>query len=242
MLVDPLITLFVAGIGYLSGSISGARLIKALFAPQQDILETRVAIPDSEEELRMAAVNATTISIHLGRRFGCLTSVIDMLKAAIPTLVFKAAYPDTPYFLLAAALSIVGHNWPLYHRFRGGRGLSTIYGAFIVIDPIGAFATAFAGLLFGLFVMREFLVAFLAGLWLMVPWFWFRTHDRAHLVYGLAVNLLFFLAAIPDIVQMIQLKRKGVDSDLSLAMDLTPMGRSMKKITTRFRLIKEKKQ
>lgn len=240
--MDPLITVLAASIGYLSGSISGARLIKALFAPQQDITETRVAIPGSEEELRMAAINATTVSIHLGRRFGCLTSVIDMLKAAIPTLVLKAAYADMSYFLLAAAMSIVGHNWPLYHRFRGGRGLSTIYGAFIVIDPVGAFATAFTGLLFGLFVIREFLVSFLAGLWLMVPWFWFRTHDLAHLVYGLVVNLLFLLAVLPDMVQIIQLRRKGVDSDLSLAMDLTPMGRSMKKITTQFGLIKEKKQ
>jgi len=51
-----------------------------------------------------------------------ITVVLDMLKITIPTLVFKHVYPDTPYFLITAATGMIGHVWPLYHGFKGGRG------------------------------------------------------------------------------------------------------------------------
>ena len=68
---------------------------------------------------------------------------------ALPTLLFRLWQPDVPYYLVAAAAGLVGHDWPLYHRFKGGRGLSAIYGALLVIDWPGLFITSLLGLTTG---------------------------------------------------------------------------------------------
>jgi hypothetical protein len=107
------------------------------------------------------------------------------------------------------------------------------------IDWIGVFATSLTGMIFGLVVFRDVLVAYMAGLWFIVPWLWFRTHDRYHLAYGIAVNVIFLLAIIPELRQYLKLSREGKAVDLSEAMQLTGMGRGIYKMGRRFSLLDE---
>lgn len=231
---------FVAAlVGYLSGSISWARLVSRIFAPEKDITRTEIDVAGGGEKLIMSSVSATTVSMHIGPRLGFVTVVADMLKIVIPTLYFKRLWPDASYFLVAATTAMVGHVWPLYHRFKGGRGLSAVYGGMFVIDWIGVFATSVGGLLLGLFVFRDFLVAYMGGLWLIIPWLWFRTRDVPHLLYGVAVNVIFLLAMIPEIRQYIEYSRQGKAADLSEAMQLTGMGRGIYKMGKRLGVLDE---
>jgi len=240
--MDPLIALLATIVGYLCGSISFARLVTRIVAPDTNVTQTEVEVGDSEEKITMGAVSATAVSMHIGPRFGFITVVLDMLKTALPALVFKRVYPDTPYFLITATAGMVGHIWPLYHRFRGGRGLSTVYGGMFAIDWIGVFATSLGGMFLGIFVLRDVLVAYMGGLWLTIPWLWFRTHDLAHLAYALAVNVIFGLAMIPEIRQYIKFKREGKEVDISHTMQYTGMGRGIYKMARRFGALKDQPQ
>jgi glycerol-3-phosphate acyltransferase PlsY len=237
--MDPLKALLAAATGYLVGSISFARLVARIAAPDKDISRTEFRSPDGEDTVVSHIVSATTISIHVGPRFGFITVVLDMLKIAIPTLVLKHAYPDTPYFLITAATGMIGHVWPLYHGFKGGRGLAAVYGGMFAIDWIGAFATSIGGMLLGLLVLRDMLAAYMGGLWLVIPWLWFRTHDLNHLLYGIAVNLIALLAETPELRQYLKFKREGKTADLSKLMQLTGMGRGIHKMAKRLGVLKD---
>ena len=114
--MNPLVALLAGVIGYLLGSLSSARLIGNLAIPEEDISKTEIDVPGSEQKLVMSAVSATSISMRAGPQFGCLTSILDMIKVAVPCLAFKVWFPGVPYFLIVAALGVVGHNWPLYYR------------------------------------------------------------------------------------------------------------------------------
>jgi hypothetical protein len=94
-------------------------------------------------------------------------------------------------------------------------------------------------MLLGLFVLRDMLAAYLGGLWLLIPWLWFRTHDVAYLAYAIAVNLIFILAMLPEMKQYIRLRREGVGDELSEVMQLTGMGRGIYKMAKRFGVIDE---
>ena len=236
--MDPLLALFAAAVGYLCGAISFARLVSKIVAPQKDITSTEIGIASTEEKVIMSAVSATTVSVHLGSKFGFMTVVLDMLKIAIPTLVFKHRYAES-YFLISAAAGMVGHIWPVYHGFQGGRGLSAVYGGMFAIDLIGVFATSIGGMLLGLVVIRDVLVAYVGGLWLLIPWLWFRTHDVAHVIYAVAVNIIFLLAMIPEMKQYLRLRREGKGDDLAEVMQLTGMGRGIYKMAKRFGVIKD---
>ena len=235
------ISLLAAAVGYLFGSISFARVINRLVAPEEKITGMELDT-GSMETFRVETVSGTSLSMKLGAKYGGITAILDILKVAIPTLVFKLALREAPYFLLTAATGLVGHNWPLYYRFKGGRGLSAIYGGFLVIDWIGSLVTSFAGMFLGLVVLRNVFVSYLAGLWLMIPWLWFRTRDLAHLAYVIFCNIIFVVAMIPEIRTMRDRKRRGVQGDFAGAMEATPMARSIRKIANRFGLLQEDPQ
>ena len=124
----------VALLGYLLGSISWARIIAGRVKPEADISRIEEPVPNSEAVFVTDSVSATAVRVHVGTRYGCLTAVLDMLKVALPTLLLRRWQPDKPYHLISALAGAIGHDWPLYYRFKGGRGESVIYGALLVIE------------------------------------------------------------------------------------------------------------
>jgi glycerol-3-phosphate acyltransferase PlsY len=230
--------LLCASIGYFAGSISFARLVVRLVAPGQEITGMDLGGAEAEETIRVEAVSGTAVSLKLGAKWGGITALLDILKVALPTLALRFAFPESPYHLLTATTGLIGHNWPIYYRFRGGRGLSPIYGGFLAVDWLGTLVTSTVGMLVGLALLKNVLISYMAGLWLMIPWLWFRTHDAAHVAYIVSVNVIFALAMIPDIAGMIDRKRRGIEMDFAQAMELTPMGRGIGKMANRLGLMR----
>jgi glycerol-3-phosphate acyltransferase PlsY len=235
--MNPLLAFAAAFAGYLLGSFSAARLVGKIAIPRQDITKTEFAVPGTDEKMVMSAVSATSISLRAGPRLGCLTTILDMLKVTLPTLAFRLLYPNAPYFLIAALMGMVGHNWPIYHGFKGGRGFSAVFGGMWVIDWIAIFATSLGGMLFGLLIFRDVLIAYMAGMWLMIPWLWFRFHDLSYLAYAVAINVIFAIAMLPELELYFKLKREG-KIDLVSSLQTTEMGR-VAKMAKRLGLIKD---
>ena len=236
--MDLLIALLAALVGYLLGSISFARIIMRFGAPGEELTGMELDMGGSET-LQVGTVGGTAISVKLGAKYGMITALVDILKAVVPTLAFKLLYPEMPYYLFAATMALVGHNWPLYHRFKGGRGMSPMYGGFLVVDWIGTLVTAVVGMFLGLAVFRSVLLSWLLGPWLMIPWLLFRTMDPWQVAYAVAVNLLFVLAMIPEFRTIRDRKRRGVEGDMMGALEATPMGRGVSKMAERLGLLKD---
>jgi glycerol-3-phosphate acyltransferase PlsY len=110
--------IIAAAAGYFIGSISMARLIVRIFAPGKDITRTEVELEGSDKAFDMGIVSATTVSIHLGSKYGFITMLLDMVKIIVPVLTIKYIYPAHPYFLITAVAGMVGHIWPDIFVFR----------------------------------------------------------------------------------------------------------------------------
>lgn len=228
--MNPFIALVAALAGYLLGSISFARVIVRLVAPGQELTGIEMDIPGVPEHIHVDAISGTAVATTLGGKWGGATALLDILKAVIPTLVFRLLYPDQTYHLVAATMALVGHNWPVYHQFKGGRGLSPMLGGFLVVDWLGTLATNLIALVLGL-ALKSVLLAYLGGTWIMIPWLWIRTRgDPAYVVYAFAVNVIMALAMIPDIRGIVDRKRRGIVGSFATSMDATPMGRGIKKM------------
>lgn len=238
MAIDTLVLAVL--VGYILGSISFTRVISRMVDPNFNPEEVDLPVIGSDETYRMGSMGATTASIKLGGKVGCAIGWLDIIKVTLPTLIFRLLYPDHPYFLLVATMGVVGHNWPIFYRFKGGRGISAIYGGMFVIDWVGALACAMGGLALGLFIVKDVIVAYISGAWLLIPWLWFRTHDPAHLGYALVVNILFMISMIPDIRAHLQTRKGGTD-EMKQIMTMMPMGRGMLKMMDFFHLKKEDK-
>lgn len=96
-------------------------------------------------------IGATNVARNLGKKLGALVLVLDALKAAIPTGVAKLLVSrgelSLEFLALVAIAGIAGHCYPVWLKFRGGKGVATSLGVFLVIDP------ALAGIGLGIFAV-----------------------------------------------------------------------------------------
>lgn len=194
--------------GYLIGSISFARIVVQLVAPGLDISHTRVVMPDNGEVLESDAVSPMVVRLHLGSRYGCLTGLLDIAKVVLPALALKLWFPDTYLYILFAAAAAVGHNWPIYYRFQGGRGQSPITGGFLVMAPVGAVVCTLISVLFGI-LTRDRILSGILMMVLMAPWVLFTTFDWVLVTYTVAMAALFIGSMMPELRQYARLKRAG---------------------------------
>ena len=218
--------------GYLIGSLSFARIVTALAGYGRGFTENAEArIEGTDNALRLDTVSATSVSLKAGPRLGFLTYVLDVLKVFVPVFVLSRLFPDQPYYLITAAAGVVGHVWPLYHGFKGGGGISAIYGGVFVIDWPGVFVAALGGMVLGLFVLRDFYLIYYAGLALLIPWLWFRTGSVAVLVYAVVVNVLFLIASYSAAKRLYALRRTDPAwNDPTRAWQFSAMGRGILKV------------
>ncbi|HYO44223.1 MAG TPA: glycerol-3-phosphate acyltransferase [Candidatus Limnocylindrales bacterium] len=197
--MDPVLALVAAAAGYLLGSISFARVVARLVDRTVDVTFIVTEVGDGVT-FTSDAVSATSVRMKLGKRYGLLVAFLDMAKVAIPVLVLRLLYPGEPYLYLAAAAGVAGHNWPVYHRFKGGRGESAIMGALLVIDPIGLVLMLTLGMVIG-FLAGNILVLEWTGFILMVPWLWLTTGDPAAVAFMASVLAMWAIAMLPELRQ-----------------------------------------
>ncbi len=93
-------------------------------------------------------IGATNVARVLGKGLGLTVLLLDCLKGALPTLVLPwlladAGVPSLHLAVLAGTAAILGHMFPCWLKFRGGKGVATALGVALALGPI-ATAVAFA--------------------------------------------------------------------------------------------------
>ncbi|MBR2312869.1 MAG: glycerol-3-phosphate acyltransferase [Clostridia bacterium] len=103
------------------------------------------------------ASNATVV---LGKWVGIFSGVFDILKATGVMLLFPLIFGNIPYLAECAGVAcIVGHIFPIFMNFKGGKGLACFGGLVLAIDPR----------LFGLILAAEILLLLLVDYICIVP-------------------------------------------------------------------------
>ena len=88
---------------------------------------------------------ATNVSRRAGKAAGVLTLLLDAAKGCVAVVVAKAVSGDDWVIAAAAIAALVGHIFPVWLSFRGGKGVATGVGIFLVLAPI---AVLCAGVVF----------------------------------------------------------------------------------------------
>ncbi len=89
-------------------------------------------------------IGATNVARSIGKPWGLLVLLLDALKGLLPTALFplaalEASDPRLTHLRVFCGLAaIVGHMFPCWLRFRGGKGVATALGVVIVLSPIAS--------------------------------------------------------------------------------------------------------
>jgi glycerol-3-phosphate acyltransferase PlsY len=120
----PIELLLAFAIGYLLGSIPFGLLL------------TRLAGKGDIRAVGSGNIGATNVLRAGGKGLAAATLILDALKATAAVLIARALWPGSESF--AASGALIGHLYPVWLRFKGGKGLATYFGLLIPLFPIGA--------------------------------------------------------------------------------------------------------
>ena len=114
--------------GYLLGSIPFGLLL------------TRFSGRGDLREIGSGNIGATNVLRTGAKGLAALTLLLDAAKGAAAVLIAQALWPDGTFH--AAAGALIGHLYPVWLRFRGGKGVATLLGIIAPILPVAAIAYA----------------------------------------------------------------------------------------------------
>jgi glycerol-3-phosphate acyltransferase PlsY len=109
------------------------------------VILTRLAGSGDIRQTGSGNIGATNVYRVAGRKLGILTLVGDALKGLLPVLglVLAGAWTQEQ-IALAAAVTFLGHLYPVYLGFKGGKGVATALGIFLVFSPLAVLIAALA--------------------------------------------------------------------------------------------------
>lgn len=112
------------GVAYLLGSISFAVLLVRLRTGRDIRAEGS------------GNAGATNVARAHGRALGLAVGLLDVAKGAAAVLLMRTVTADPRYAAAAGMAAILGHVFPVFYGFRGGKGVATAIGAFLVLAPL----------------------------------------------------------------------------------------------------------
>ena len=186
---------------YLFGNINFS-IILSKFKLKNDIRSSGSGNPGATNMLR-----------KFGFKWGLAVLLLDMAKGALPALVgflvFKLT-ADTKSAGIAAGrialyscglAAVLGHCFPVFYKFKGGKGVATTVGVFAVANPILAFVALAAGMVYGAFFhyasQSSFIFITAAALWEgFMGWEWSigpgNANPTVHIILIVLYGLILF--------------------------------------------------
>jgi glycerol-3-phosphate acyltransferase PlsY len=127
--------LYALAVGYLLGSIPFGLLL------------TRLSGKGDIREIGSGNIGATNVLRTGSKGLAALTLLLDALKGAAAVMIAQRSWPDGVQF--AAAGALIGHLYPVWLKFKGGKGVATLLGIIAPLLPLAAlvYALLWVGLL-----------------------------------------------------------------------------------------------
>lgn len=160
--------------GYLAGSVPFG------------LVFTRLAgIPDIRK-MGSGNIGATNV-LRTGRKdLALLTVIFDASKAGLVALLFQDIYQSEFFGLVAGVMAIIGHNFPVWLHFKGGKGVASTLGLMVFMTPITGWLTVGTWLVMAFLKKYSSLSALTALTVAPIYAYVFNSHMAAWFYLGLA--------------------------------------------------------
>ena len=185
-------------IGYLLGSVPTAYII----ARMKKGIDIR--------KVGSGNMGAGNVIRQVGAHEGVLVGLIDIAKGATAILIAQALNVSELWVFGTGFGVLIGHNFPFFADFRGGRGSATVIGIFLVLAP-WAMLVALAIIAIPYFTTRKFTFAILIGFGLLPVFIGLFGGWPALVLYAVAVALFMLVRNMPGIKQVVA---KGAMKDI----------------------------
>lgn len=164
-------------------------------------------------------IGATNVFRTIGPWYGVLVFILDGLKSGIFIILFKYIVVwNSSFFtlqihpLIYGAVAILGHLFPIYLKFRGGKGISCFAGTMLTYMPVLSLISLATFIIVVLITKIVSISSIMASLALIVTYFLFQLNDIYLLVF---ISIMFVLVLIRHRTNLIRLV-KGQENKISI--------------------------
>ena len=147
-------------------------------------------------------LGATNANRVLGFKFGLAVFILDILKAVLGYLFAKYFFTSDLAGILSGLGVILGHDFPVFLNFKGGKGIACLIGLILIFDWRLAFVCYFVGLI-TILISRKISVGSLL-LALSVPIVFFRKSNLEILILFVGIMILSFWQHRKNILRIIK--------------------------------------
>ena len=134
------------------------------------------------------SVGSSNAAHVVGRRIAVATGVVEVLKGATPIWVAQALDLEIGQQMAAGVACIVGHNWSVWMRFKGGRGMSILFGVMLAVARLELLLFTIVGL-FGIAFWGSVPLFLGLSAALLPMWSWLLERSEAYIL-GLGLMVL----------------------------------------------------
>jgi glycerol-3-phosphate acyltransferase PlsY len=114
---------FILIFGYLLGSIPWGYIVVRL-TTGKNILS-----------IGWRKTSGSNVFWHVGKGQGAIVGILDVLKGYLAVFIAQKLGGSIPIQILSGFFSVLGHNWSIFLKFAGGRGIGTFFGATLFLSP-----------------------------------------------------------------------------------------------------------
>lgn len=186
------IGIFIALFGYLLGSVPTGLILTKLFSKVDP------------RKIGSKNIGATNIFRTAGRSLGIFTLVGDLLKGAIP-VVIAIQWGESNLWIAVSGLSpFLGHIFPIFLGFKGGKGVATALGVYFVISPIAVLIEllVFAGIVWKWRFISLGSIACATTIPILIAFF--RSDSQAYFIISVIMAALILYRHQPNISRLLQ--------------------------------------
>ena len=181
--MDYIITALVS---YLFGSIPFGYLF------------TKILLKKDIRNVGSGNIGATNVLRTGNKSLGYLTLVLDIAKAVVPVIFIKLNYPNLVY--ISALCAFLGHLFPIWLKFKGGKGVATLVGILISIN-------IYYALIFGIVWILTFLISKYSSLSslfasISIP-IYLLIIDQGNIIFFIIIFVLIFYTHRENIKRLI---------------------------------------
>ena len=140
------------------------------------------------------SIGMSNIQRNLGNFPAAVVLILDMTKSFLPILYVRYFLPDPQILETISALgALTGHCWPIFAKFRGGRGVATGWGSLLILSPITGIISGIIGI--PIIIMYNFIslgsiIGATSGCISMMLLSITRYHSLEYLWYALLGNII----------------------------------------------------
>lgn len=137
-------------------------------------------------------IGATNVSRVVGFKGALLSGILDALKGFLGAYLATSFLPNNFWWLVAVFLIVVGHNWPVFLGFKGGKGVATTLGVLFYLSWLAAFL-CFLSWVIVVTLTRYSSLGSLIGAALMPIFLILFNYPRHFIFWGILATALVFI-------------------------------------------------